>query len=162
MRTTSSLRSLKSQLAFSSVPLQVHRGGVGPLTPFQYTLTYYFCWYHYPPSDDHFISWMREQSLFSFTSWGSRKVGIKITFFWIWQVFVLLVTPKFNLVRGEQGEPEYSKPCIYSTKCVSYVCFQVFLMSEVMTEQENFLSPLNIQTPPSSPLHPIVPREVSV
>ena len=75
---------------------------------------------------------------------------------------VLLVTPKFNLVRGEQGEPEYSKPCIYSTKCVFYVCFQVFLMSELMTEQENFLSPLNIQTPPSSPLHPIVPREVSV
>ena len=108
------------------------------------------------------ISWRREQSLFSFTSWGSRKVGIKITFFWIWQVFVLLVTPKFNLVRGEQGEPEYSKPCIYSTKCVFYVCFQVFLMSELMTEQENFLSPLNIQTPPSSPLQPIVPREVSV
>ena len=75
---------------------------------------------------------------------------------------MLLEALKFNLVRGEQGEPEYSKPCIYSTKCVSYVCFQVFLMSEVMTEQENFLSPLNIQTPPSSPLHPIVPREVSV
>ena len=53
---------------------------------------------------------------------------------------VLLVTPKFNLVRGEQGEPEYSKPCIYSTKCVFYVCFQVFLMSELMIEQENFLS----------------------
>ena len=60
------------------------------------------------------------------------------------------------------GEPENSKPCIYSTKCVFYVFFQVFLMSELMTEQENFLSPLNIQTPPSSPLHPIVPREVSV
>ena len=129
----------------------------------QYTLTYFspICWYHHPPSDDHFISWRREQSLFSFTSWESRKVGIKITFFWIWQVFVLPEAPKFNLVRGEQGEPEYSKPCIYSTKCVFYVCFQVF-MSELMTEQENFLSPLNIQTPPSSPLHPIVPREVSV
>ena len=73
-----------------------------------------------------------------------------------------LEAPKFNLVRGEQGEPEYSKPCIYSTKCVFYVYFQVFLMYELMTEQENFLSPLNIQAPPSSPLHSIVPREVSV
>ena len=153
MRTTSSLTSLKSQLAFSSAPLQVYQGGVGPLTPFQYTLTYFspICWYHYPPSDDHFISGMREQSLFSFTSWGSRKVGIKITFFWIWKIFVLPEALKFNLVRGEQGEPEYSKPCTYFTKCVFYLCFQVFLMSELMTEQENFLSPLNIQTPPSTP-----------
>ena len=137
---------------------------LGPLTPFQsiYTDLLFPYLLISPPSFWWpFISWRREQSLFSFTSWGSRKVGIKITFFWIWQVFVLLVTPKFNLVRGEQGEPEYSKPCIYSTKCVFYVCFQVFLMSELMTEQENFLSPLNIQTPPSSPLHPIVPREVS-
>ena len=87
---------------FSSSPGTLRRGGTPNSLSIYTDLLFPYLLIPLPSFWWPFISWMREQSLFPFTSWGSRKVGIKITFFWIWQVFVLLEAPKFNLVRREQ------------------------------------------------------------
>ena len=113
--TTSSLTFLKSQLASSLAPLQVHPGRGETPTPSQliYFMPYYspISWYPIPSLLMNILLHGLEMS--TALSRSHRQEGLR--------------GPGGTGVQpGERGEPENSKPLNYSTRCAFYALMFYF------------------------------------